>query len=110
MHDGQSRATLKEQACLPRARIEAEIGPCRFFAYPFGNTNDVCSLAWQAVRDAGYEYAFTTVSGSLDASLNPFLLPRYGILSPRDRHLASALALLRVGNARLTRWQRQLVG
>jgi peptidoglycan/xylan/chitin deacetylase (PgdA/CDA1 family) len=108
MHAAQSCDYLREQALLPRARIEAELGePPRYFAYPFGNTADVCRQAWQAVRDAGYDYAFTTLSGSLDASANPFLMPRYG-LQPRERRLASLVPVLRMGNGRLRDWQAVL--
>ena len=107
MHAGQSADYLREQASLARGRVEAEIGPCRYFAYPFGNTLDICPQAWRAVREAGYEYAFTTLSGSLDASINPYLLPRYGI-GAREPRLASLVPLLRLGNARLVAWQRQI--
>jgi peptidoglycan/xylan/chitin deacetylase (PgdA/CDA1 family) len=107
MHAAQSNAYLVEQARLPRARIEAETGPCRYFAYPFGNTGDVSREAWQAVRDAGYDYAFTTLSGSLDASTNPWLMPRYG-LQPRETRLGALVPILRAGNARLRDWQRRL--
>jgi peptidoglycan/xylan/chitin deacetylase (PgdA/CDA1 family) len=109
MHAGQSSAYLREQAVLSRARIEAEVGACRYFAYPFGNTEDVCREAWQAVRDAGYEYAFTTLSGSLDASTNRWLMPRYG-LGLREKRLPSLVPFLRAGNARLAAWQRQIGG
>lgn len=107
MNDAQTSEHLHHQAMQPRARIEAEIGPCRAFAYPFGNTPDVCGRAWQAVRDAGYEAAFTTVSGTLDAGSNRFLLPRYGI-GPGETHLASLIPLLSAGNGRLAKWQDAL--
>lgn len=107
MHGAQTSDYLIEQAQRPRARIEAEIGPCRYFAYPFGNTPDICREAWKAVRDAGYDYAFTTISGSLDASRNRWLLPRYG-LQLREPRLASVIPVLRAGNARLAAWQRQM--
>jgi peptidoglycan/xylan/chitin deacetylase (PgdA/CDA1 family) len=107
MHDGQSVDYLREQAVRSRARIQAEIGPCRYFAYPFGNTGDVGRAAWQAVRDAGYEYAFTTLSGSLDASTNPYLMPRYGLALSEPR-LSSLVPVLRTGNGRLRWWQRRL--
>jgi hypothetical protein len=107
MHDGQSAAWLGQQTVGARARIEAEIGPCRFFAYPFGNKNDIGTAAWQAVKAAGFCQAFTTMSGSLAAGGDPFLLPRYGI-GLRDTHLASLVPLLAAGNPRLLAWQRQL--
>ena len=105
MHDGQSTDYVRGQASLSRARIEAEVAPCRYFAYPFGNTRDVSREAWQAVRDAGFDYGFTTLSGTLDASTNPWLMPRYG-LRPEEPRLASLIPSLRMGNGRLTNWQR----
>ncbi|MDE3115114.1 MAG: polysaccharide deacetylase family protein [Pseudomonadota bacterium] len=107
LNAAQTAAQLGEQARRPRLRIEAEIGPCRYFAYPFGNTADVSRAAWRAVRDAGYEAAFTTVSGTLEMEQNRFLLPRYGI-GPEETHLASLIPLLSAGNRRLTRWQKEL--
>jgi hypothetical protein len=92
---------------VPREKIIAAIGSCRAFAYPFGNVGDISPQAWQAVRDAGYDSAFTTLSGSLDASVNRWLLPRYG-LGARDAHLGALLPLLRAGNSRLTRWQKRM--
>ena len=107
MNAAQTPVQLREQARRPRERIEAEIGGCRYFAYPFGNTPDISEAAWRAVRDAGYDAAFTTLSGSLDAGQNRFLLPRYGI-GPAETHLASLIPLLSAGNPRLLRWQKEL--
>ncbi len=100
MHPNQTQDYVREQALLSRARIEAEVAPCRYFAYPFGNVTDVGREAWHAVRDAGYEYAFTTLSGTLDASRNPWLMPRYGLRVEEPR-LASLIPSLRFGNGRL---------
>jgi hypothetical protein len=107
MHRQEAAETLKLQAQMPRMRIEAEVGPCRHFAYPFGNLNDLSIGAWQAVRDAGYDCAFTTMSGTLEASRNRWLLPRYGLQMSEPR-LANSLRLLRLGNGRLARWQRSV--
>jgi len=107
MHSAQSEDYLIEQARVPREKIIAAVGSCRTFAYPFGNVDDISPGAWQAVRDAGYDSAFTTLSGSLDASVNRWLLPRYG-LGPRDGHLDALLPLLRAGNSRLARWQKRM--
>ena len=109
MHGAQTPEYLGEQARLSRARIEAEIGPCRYFAYPFGNTEDVGREAWRAVRDAGYDYAFTTLSGSLDAGTNRWLMPRYG-LALHEKRLPALVPWLRAGNSRLRAWQRQMAG
>ncbi len=109
MNEYQSPLMLRTQAVLPKMRIAAEIGPCRYFAYPFGNMGDISRGAWQAVRDAGYDCAFTTLSGTLDAQENRFLLPRYGI-EPRAPHLATLISLLRAGNGRVNRFQKALAG
>src|ERR1700741_1634801 len=107
MHARQSRAYLTEQARIPRQRIVAEVGQCSAFAYPFGNVGDISSEAWRAVKDAGYDFAFTTLSGTLDGGCNRWLLPRYGI-GLRETHVASIVPMLRAGNRRLSRWQREL--
>lgn len=109
MNSVQSADYLREQAEVSRARIEAEIGPCKAFAYPFGNIEDVSAAAWRAARDAGFEYGFTTLSAALGADQNPHLLPRYG-LAPQDGNLASLIPLLSAGNSRLMRWQERLAG
>lgn len=107
MNARQTHAHLVEQAALPKRLIEAEIGACAAFAYPFGNVDDVSRDAWHAVRDAGYTCAFTTLSGTLDASTNRFLLPRHA-LGKRNDGLAAEIAMLRAGNRRLQRWQEGL--
>ncbi len=109
MNAFQSPSMLREQAAQARARVSAEIGHCRYFSYPFGNKGDISRTAWHAVRDAGYDYAFTTLSGSLDAGANPFLLPRFG-LEAREANLTALISLLRAGNPRVARWQRELAG
>ncbi len=66
MNAAQSDDEIRLQARASRARIVEEVGACTAFAYPFGNTDDVSPAAWHSVRDAGYDHAFTTLSGSLD--------------------------------------------
>jgi peptidoglycan/xylan/chitin deacetylase (PgdA/CDA1 family) len=107
MNAAQSESYIRQQATLPKVRLEAEIGACSAFAYPFGNVEDVSREAWQAVREAGYDHAFTTLSGSLEGRMNPFLLPRYG-LGLRETRSASLIPLLRAGNSRLLDWQKSL--
>jgi len=107
MHGAQTQGWLRQQAQGAKAKIEAEVGPCRFFAYPFGNKPDVGPMAWRAVRDAGFSHGFTTLSGSLSAGGNPWLLPRYG-LGPRDSHVAALVPMLAAGNGRLRAWQQAL--
>lgn len=102
MHQGEGPDELRMQAELPRRMIASRLGRCRYFAYPFGNVGDVCGPAWRAVRDAGYSHAFTTLSGTLRAGLNPWLLPRYALRAD-ETHLPAVLPMLRMGNARLAR-------
>jgi peptidoglycan/xylan/chitin deacetylase (PgdA/CDA1 family) len=109
MNEHQSPAMLRVQAEGAKLRLEAELGRCRYFAYPFGNKGDISPGAWHAVRDAGYDCAFTTLSGSLDAQSNRFLLPRYGI-ERQAPHLTTLISMLRAGNPRVARWQKELAG
>ncbi|MGB8366314.1 MAG: polysaccharide deacetylase family protein [Rhizomicrobium sp.] len=107
MHKRRSATEIADEARIPRRRIEHQIGSCRYFAYPFGNVGDVTREAWHAVRDAGYDNAFTTLAGTIDGSTNPWLLPRYE-LRPRETHLRALAPMLRAGNLRLARWQRRM--
>ncbi|MEJ1968154.1 MAG: polysaccharide deacetylase family protein [Rhizomicrobium sp.] len=109
MNGHQSPEALRVQAAEPKRRIEAEIGACRYFSYPFGNKGDISRAAWHAVRDAGYACAFTTLSGSLDAQTNRYLLPRYGI-EAEAANLSVRIALLRAGNPRVRQFQKALAG
>jgi peptidoglycan/xylan/chitin deacetylase (PgdA/CDA1 family) len=109
LHENEAPNFLRVQVELPKQRIEAELGTtCRHFAYPFGNMRDISRAGWRAVRDAGYEYGFTTLSGTLAGSQNPWLLPRYG-LAQKEPHLPAILPLLRMANRRLAQWQESLV-
>jgi len=107
MHRGCTAESLANEVRLSKQRIEHQIGPCRNFAYPFGNVADVSREAWHAVRDAGYSHAFATLAGSLDGGNNPWLLPRCA-LHPGDRRLGALAPMLRAGNPRLAHWQKRL--
>jgi peptidoglycan/xylan/chitin deacetylase (PgdA/CDA1 family) len=108
MNAAQSPAYLQDQSQIARDLVKTHVGECRYFAYPFGNVNDVSVAAWQAVRDAGYSHAFSTMSASLDGGGNSWLLPRY-VLKPQERLTPALLPMLRTGNSRLAQWQRRLV-
>jgi peptidoglycan/xylan/chitin deacetylase (PgdA/CDA1 family) len=109
MNGEQTHEHLCEQAVLPKRIITGKLGACRYFAYPFGNTGDIAREARRAVRDAGYEAAFTTLSGTLDGTQDRWLLPRYGI-PLHEANIASVVPTLRAGNPRLRSWQRELMG
>lgn len=108
MNAFQDEDWLREQAGRAREAISTRLGACRYFAYPFGNVDDVAPAARQAVRDAGYSHAFTTLSGTLGRGLDPWLLPRYA-LRPEERYLDSLLPMLRLANRRVAgltgRWR-----
>ncbi|MGA9796949.1 MAG: polysaccharide deacetylase family protein [Rhizomicrobium sp.] len=109
MSAAQTKEHLREQALLPKQIIGEKLGVCRYFAYPFGNTPDISRQAREAVREAGYEGAFTTLSGTLDGTQDRWLLPRYGI-ALHEANIASVVPILRAGNPRLRNWQRDLMG
>jgi peptidoglycan/xylan/chitin deacetylase (PgdA/CDA1 family) len=109
MHENQTQEMLREQATRPRELIAREVGQCRYFSYPFGNKGDVSCEAWHAVRDAGYDCAFSTLSGCLGGGQNRFLLPRFGI-GRREMNVAALISMLRSGNPRLKSWQLELAG
>lgn len=57
--------------------IEDRLGrPCRFFAYPNGQPGDFDDIATRLVREAGFEGAFTTVMGFVNAGGDPYALRR----------------------------------
>ncbi len=63
-----------------KERIEAETGEsCWCFAYPNGARGDFRESDALALEKAGYECAFTQVSGALDASRSMYELPRVPI-------------------------------
>jgi peptidoglycan/xylan/chitin deacetylase (PgdA/CDA1 family) len=107
MNGNQSEDELLLQANLPRKAIESRVGHCHYFSYPFGNEGDVSAAARKAVRDAGYSYAFTTLSGTLRSGLDPWLLPRYA-LKAEEPNLLALVPLLRFGDPRVARITRRL--
>lgn len=65
------------QAC--RDRIHTELGELpRLFAYPNGGENDCTSETLQLLTEAGFDSAWTMVSGRALAAQNSLLMPRYG--------------------------------
>ncbi|MGD0191198.1 MAG: polysaccharide deacetylase family protein [Rhizomicrobium sp.] len=107
MNAHQTTTYADEQARISRGMVKTHVGRCDHFAYPFGNVGDISTEAWRAVRAAGFIRAFTTMSATVDAGTNAWLLPRYTLM-PEERHLRSLLPLLRAGNRRLTKWQQRL--
>lgn len=72
----QDEAETSRQISRSKTVIEERLQtPCRYLAYPNGNT---CPQALRAVETAGYDMAFNTDNSRLKTDSNPFNLPRYG--------------------------------
>lgn len=73
-------ADPKEMQCEVsdcRAVLEQELGhPIRTFAYPLGRSDHIGEEALQAVQDAGYEWAATTIYGINTPQSDPLQLRR----------------------------------
>jgi len=55
----------------------------RAFAYPFGQWNEQVA---DAVRDAGYEVAFTVDRGAVEPDSDPYALPRFAVHADDTGH------------------------
>ena len=79
-HPVLSRIPLSEavsEISASRERIETKLGiPVRAFAYPNGRRGDFDASVKQALKDAGFQSAVTTICGANDASTDPFELRR----------------------------------
>ena len=53
--------------------------PVTSFAYPYGGDADYTAETVGAVREAGFESAFSTAAGLVGKQFEPFRLPRYGV-------------------------------
>ena len=53
--------------------------PVTSFAYPYGGDADYTAETVGAVREAGFESAFSTTAGLVGKQSEPFRLPRYGV-------------------------------
>jgi len=68
-----------------REVLEHHLGhPVRTLAYPVGQPEHIGNTALQAVRDAGYSWAITTISGVGTPQNDPYQLPR--VLGDVTRH------------------------
>lgn len=74
-----ANSTERNEADVARsnARYLAELGEIpKIFAYPFGESS---TRVQRIVQDAGYEQAFGQHSGALEASHDPFYMPRFAL-------------------------------
>lgn len=71
---GLDSATLMRETLGSKKKIEDRLGRrIRFFAYPFGNFDEIVE---DAVKASGYKGAFTTIPGKNFRDTNPFELRR----------------------------------
>lgn len=76
LHRGQPQVEIEHQVLTSKTLIEDKIGRCRYFAYPVGNVAHIGPKALEAVRNAGFDAAFSAIAGTLSASRDDHLLPR----------------------------------
>lgn len=76
LHRGQTAGEVLRQVTISKQAVTEHVGRCRYFAFPVGGANQIGPDSAAAVREAGFEAAFTTINGTLGASRDPFLHPR----------------------------------
>jgi peptidoglycan/xylan/chitin deacetylase (PgdA/CDA1 family) len=73
-HSRQPESVRVGELVTSKSVLERELKrPCRFFAYPNG---DFSPTSAGEVCAAGFELAFTSLSGMIKPESNPYLLPR----------------------------------
>lgn len=84
LHRGQTAGEALRQVTISKQAVTEHLGRCRYFAFPVGGTNQIGPDSAAAVREAGFDAAFTTINGTLPASRDPFLHPR--VMLHNDAH------------------------
>ncbi len=90
-----SAMEARRQVKGSKERIESELG-CEVtsFAYPNGRSVDFGATTKQILREEGFCCAVTTISGSNDASSDPFELRRVGFWDDEDPHVSFVRLLM----------------
>jgi peptidoglycan/xylan/chitin deacetylase (PgdA/CDA1 family) len=92
---------------LSKLRLEDRLGrPVRSFAYVKGSEAHYKPVHLSLLRQAGYEVAFTSVSGSNDRGTDPLRLHRYNVEPYRARTFELVLA----GACDLIGWKDTVAG
>ena len=70
-------AEVQREVAECRVVLEQQLGhPVRTFAYPVGKPEHIGEVGLRSVRDAGYDWAVTTIDGTNTAQSDPYLLRR----------------------------------
>jgi peptidoglycan/xylan/chitin deacetylase (PgdA/CDA1 family) len=73
-------AEIQWEIAESRAVLEQQLGhPVRTFAYPVGKLEHIGGIGLQAVQQAGYDWAVTTIPGFNTSRSDPYLLRRVGV-------------------------------
>lgn len=68
---------IRDEVIGCHQRLAKELGTApRHFAYPNGQPEDICDAAVDAIRQAGFRCALTTVRGTARPGADPFRIPR----------------------------------
>ena len=95
---GRQKAEQLETIRASKVDLENFLGqPVTQFAYPFGRSNDFDDYSVDAVRTAAFESACTTVPGTAQPAMNPYLLPRRLVMNWGRRRFQAQLQRWRFG-------------
>lgn len=72
-------AHARQEITESRQALEKLLGKVRYFAYPYGGSDDYTALHRQMCIDAGYEAAFSAKMGAVIRNTDRFEIPRMGI-------------------------------
>lgn len=74
-----SEKDIAEEISVSKQRIEEELKtPCHLFCYPYGGEGTFNAATAEALRQAGYSCALTTLTGTNNRTSDPYLLKRLG--------------------------------
>jgi peptidoglycan/xylan/chitin deacetylase (PgdA/CDA1 family) len=102
---------MQREVAECRQVLEQQVGqPVRTFAYPVGRLEDIGSEAMQAVKNAAYRWAVTTIPERNTPQTNPYLLCRLsGDVTTHWLVMASHLVgLLGIGTRLKMRYDRHI--
>jgi peptidoglycan/xylan/chitin deacetylase (PgdA/CDA1 family) len=72
-----SKERLRDELERSKKTIERELSiPCPYFAYPNGRTADLTAESQEALRQAQYDFAFTSIPSFCSTAQNPLCLGR----------------------------------